>query len=52
LANSGSELTRVGPKSDTMTSIFGYFAMSAVSSCWVRVGSQLVGWKGVWPMKV
>ncbi len=48
LANSGSALTSVGPKSDTITSILGgYFAMSAVSSCCVSVGSQLVGWNGV-----
>src|SRR3954449_12719002 len=52
LVNRESALTSVGPKSDTITSILGYFAMSAVSSCWVSVGSQLVGWNGVWPMKV
>src|SRR6478609_7332332 len=40
--NSGRAPTRDGPKSETMTSIFGYLAMSALSTCWVLDGSQLV----------
>src|SRR6476646_4494764 len=34
-SNSGNAPTSEGPKSDTMTSIFGYFAMAALRTCWV-----------------
>ena len=45
-ANAGSAPTSDGPKSETMTSISGFLAISAVSTCWVRAGSQLVTAKG------
>ena len=40
--NTGSAPTSDGPKSETMTSIFGFLAISAVSTVWVSAGSQLV----------
>src|SRR5579875_2828937 len=40
--NTGSAPTKDGPMSDTITSIFGFFEISAVRTCWVRDGSQLV----------
>src|ERR1044071_9820384 len=40
--NTGSAPTSDGPKSDTITSIFGFLAISAVSTVWVSAGSQLV----------
>src|SRR5215470_973126 len=40
--NTGSAPTSDGPKSDTMTSILGCLAISAVSTVWVSAGSQLV----------
>src|SRR6266700_5527587 len=52
LVNWGSAPTRDGPKSDTMTSIFGYFAIAAVSTVWVSAGSQFVGSNGCWPMNL
>src|SRR5213595_709946 len=42
LLNSGSAPTSDGPKSETITSIFGYFAISAESTFWVIAGSQFV----------
>src|SRR5678815_218317 len=42
LVNTGSAPTSDGPKSDTITSIFGFLAISAVSTVWVSAGSQLV----------
>src|SRR4051812_8539188 len=51
-SNAGSAPTSDGPKSETMTSIFGYLAMAAVSTCWVSDGSQLVTSNGCWPTKV
>src|SRR5262245_35351373 len=50
--NSGSAPTSDGPKSDTMTSIFLYLAMSAESTFWVSAGSQFVTSNGCSPMKV
>src|SRR3984957_11993179 len=44
--NSGSAPTKDGPKSETMTSILGFFAISAVRTCCVRAGSQFVTSKG------
>src|SRR3954467_1493123 len=44
--NSGRAPTSDGPKSDTITSIFGYLAMSADSTFCVRAGSQFVTSKG------
>src|SRR5580765_4142937 len=40
--NSGRAPTSEGPKSDTITSIFGYLAMSAERTFWERAGSQFV----------
>src|SRR5689334_22897750 len=51
-SNAGRAPTRDGPKSEAMTSIFGYLAMAAVSTCWVSDGSQLVTSNGCCPMKV
>src|ERR671937_49075 len=42
LLNSGSAPTSDGPKSDTITSIFLYLAMSAESTFCDSAGSQLV----------
>src|SRR6185503_7980757 len=42
LVNTGSAPTSDGPKSDTITSILGFLAISAVSTVWVSAGSQLV----------
>src|SRR5258708_16243211 len=50
LANDDSAPTSDGPKSETMASIFGYFAIAAVRTVWVRAGSQLVGSNGCWPL--
>src|SRR6478736_7906068 len=50
--NSGSAPTSDGPKSDTMTSIFGYLAMSADRTFCVSAGSQFVTSKGWAPTKV
>ena len=51
-SNSGSAPTSEGPKSLTMTSIWSYFAMAAVSTFWLRAGSQLVTSKGCSPIIV
>src|SRR3984885_11646195 len=40
--NTGRAPTSDGPKSDTITSILGFLAISAVSTVWVSAGSQLV----------
>src|SRR6059058_724179 len=50
--NSGSAPTSDGPKSDTITSIFLYFAMSAERTFWVRAGSQFVTSNGCSPMNL
>src|SRR4029079_15024033 len=50
--NSGSAPTSDGPKSDTMTSIFGYFAMSAERTFCVSAGSQFVTSNGCAPMNL
>ena len=50
--NSGSAPTSDGPKSDTMTSIFGYLAIAAVSTFWVSAGSQFVTSNGCSPMNL
>src|SRR5919108_5906535 len=52
LVNSGSAPTSDGPKSDTMTSIFGYLAIAAESTFWVSAGSQFVTSKGCSPMNL
>ena len=52
MVNSGSAPTSDGPKSLTMTSIWSYFAMAAVSTFWLRAGSQLVTSKGCSPIIV
>src|SRR4051794_12547885 len=51
-SKAGSAPTSDGPKSETMTSIFGFFAIAAVSTCWVSAGSQLVTANGLSPMNV
>ena len=51
-SNSGSAPTSDGPKSETMTSILGFLAIAAVSTCWVRAGSQFVTSNGCSPMNV
>src|SRR3954464_9974697 len=51
-SNSGRAPTSDGPKSETMTSIFGYLAIAALRTCWVLAGSQLVTSKGCSPTKV
>ena len=48
----GSAPTSDGPKSDTMTSIFLYLAMSADRTFWVSAGSQFVTSNGCSPMNV
>src|SRR3954451_17712219 len=50
--NSGRAPTSYGPKSDTMTSIFEYFAMSAERTFWVCAGSQFVTSNGCAPMNL
>src|SRR5436190_20348302 len=50
--NSGSAPTSDGPKSETMTSIFEYLAMSAERTFWVRAGSQFVTSNGCSPMNL
>src|SRR6476646_11967528 len=40
--NSGNAPTSEGPKSETITSIFGYLAIAADRTFWVRAGSQFV----------
>src|SRR3954449_4937052 len=50
--NSGSAPTSDGPKSDTITSIFGYLAIAAESTFCVRAGSQLVTSNGSSPMNL
>src|SRR3954454_13866910 len=50
--NSGSAPTSDGPKSDTITSIFEYFAIAADSTFCVRAGSQLVTSNGSSPMNL
>src|SRR5262245_27408055 len=52
LLNSGSAPTSDGPKSDTITSIFLYLAMSAERTFCVSAGSQFVTSNGCSPMKV
>src|SRR5215471_7514552 len=52
LLNSGSAPTSDGPKSETITSIFLYLAMSAERTFCVSAGSQLVTSNGCSPMKV
>src|ERR1043165_2482915 len=42
LVNTGSAPTSDGLKAETMKSIFGFLAISAVSTVWVSAGSQLV----------
>ena len=51
-SNSGSAPTSDGPKSETITSIWSYFAIAAVSTFCVSAGSQLVTSNGCSPMKV
>src|SRR6476646_4633045 len=51
-SNSGRAPTSEGPKSETMTSIFGYLAIAEVSTCWLSAGSQLGGVNGDSPRKV
>src|SRR4051794_14544241 len=46
LVNSGSAPTSEGPKSDTITSILSFLAISAVRTFCVSAGSQLVTAKG------
>src|SRR5581483_3685685 len=50
--NSGSAPTSEGPKSDTITSIFGYFAIAAERTFCVSAGSQFVTSKGCSPMNL
>src|SRR5712691_9447152 len=50
--NSGRAPTSDGPKSDTMTSIFGYLAMSAERTFCDRAGSQFVTSNGFSPMNL
>src|SRR4029079_4962037 len=50
--NSGRAPTSDGPKSDTITSIFGYLAMAAESTFCVRAGSQFVTSNGCSPMNL
>src|SRR5215475_6857375 len=45
-SNSGRAPTSDGPKSETMTSILGFLAISAVSTFCVNAGSQFVTSKG------
>src|SRR5436305_14631009 len=52
LLNSGRAPTSDGPKSDTMTSIFLYLAMSAERTFWESAGSQFVTSKGCAPMNL
>src|SRR5262245_56101812 len=52
LLNSDSAPTRDGPKSETMTSIFLYLAMSADRTFCVSAGSQFVTSNGSSPMNV
>src|SRR5216684_5989835 len=52
LLNSGRAPTSEGPKSDTITSIFGYLAMSAERTFCVSAGSQFVTSKGCAPMNL
>ena len=49
--NSGKAPTRDGPKSDTITSILSFFAISADKTCCVNDGSQLVTANGSGLMK-
>src|SRR6476646_7971906 len=50
--NSGRAPTSDGPKSDTMTSIFGYLAMSAERTFCDSAGSQFVTSNGCAPMNL
>src|SRR6478609_11030269 len=50
--NSGNAPTSEGPKSETITSIFGYLAIAADRTFWVRAGSQFVTSKGCSPMNL
>src|SRR5579859_92536 len=50
--NSVRAPTSEGPKSETMTSIFGYLAMSAESTFCVNAGSQFVTSNGCAPMNL
>ena len=50
--NSGNAPTSDGPKSETITSIFGYLAIAAERTFWVRAGSQLVTSNGCSPMNL
>ena len=50
--NSGSAPTSEGPKSDTMTSIFGFLAIAAERTFWVSAGSQFVTSNGCSPMNL
>src|SRR6266542_72958 len=52
LLNSGSAPTSDGPKSDTMTSIFGYLAIAADRTFCVKAGSQFVTSNGFSPMNL
>src|SRR3954469_10560477 len=52
LVNSGSAPTSDGPKSETMTSIFGYLAIAAESTFCVSAGSQSVTSNGCSPMNL
>src|SRR6266540_3366032 len=52
LLNSGSAPTSDGPKSDTMTSIFGYLAIAADRTFCVSAGSQFVTSNGFSPMNL
>src|SRR5262249_39896779 len=50
--NSGRAPTSDGPKSDTITSIFGYLAIAAESTFCDSAGSQLVTSNGCSPMNL
>src|SRR4029078_3120869 len=50
--NSGNAPTSEGPKSDTITSIFGYLAIAAESAFCVSAGSQFVTSNGCSPMNL
>ena len=51
-SKTGRAPTSEGPKSETITSIWGFLAIAAVSTCCVSAGSQFVTSNGSSPMKV
>src|SRR5690348_16954749 len=51
-SKAGSAPTSDGPKSETMTSILGYFEIAALNTCWLNAGSQLVTSNGLAPMNL